>query len=149
MMTALPCSSKIVKAGRPSTELSVRHAPVARSTHEVAETTDAVVRTSSTSPLVLASALMTAVSTADVAGPAADGRDAMRGGAEGLRSVTATAIAPAVLGEQRGKPLGVAQHDRVAELGTQRLDVDPVSDGLKVLTHSLCLTRRSALAQRE
>jgi hypothetical protein len=92
---------------------------------------------------------MTAVSTADVAGPVAGGRDAMRGGEEGLRSVTATAIAPAVLGEQRGKPLGVAQHDRVAELGTQRLDVDPVSDGLKVLTHSLCLTRRSALAQRE
>ncbi|HEY7276508.1 MAG TPA: hypothetical protein VH594_11130 [Trebonia sp.] len=45
--------------------------------------------------------------------------------------------------EQRREAGAVAHHRRVGELAAQRLDLDPVSDGLKVthrfLPHLLCL----------
>ena len=68
MKTACPCSTKIVTEGRPLSDVSVRHAPVDRSTHEVVDSgvPGTVDWTSSMSLPVLASAVVMAVSTADV-----------------------------------------------------------------------------------
>jgi hypothetical protein len=55
----------------------------------------------------------------------------------------------AILGKQRRGAVVVAHHPRVSELATQRLDLDPIRNGLKVSHPSPPLSVLQSLQDQE